>query len=149
MFHMLGRFAFTSSFSRRSSPGFPMGSNRFGFCCCERGLLNLAIISIPIHPLFAIQTLPRLLARPMPVSDPHTVPWRCSATLIWVRPRQSHALVKRRFQSPPPHPSRSASFTSLVQSGCPGGSLHQSPPSNRPPPPPHLRPHTTRRKHCT
>ena len=47
MFHILGRFVFTSSFSRRSSPGFRMGPTRFGFCCCERGLLNVFTISIP------------------------------------------------------------------------------------------------------
>src|ERR1700722_15216593 len=38
---------FTSSFSRRSSPDFRMGPTRFGFCCCERGLLNVFTISIP------------------------------------------------------------------------------------------------------
>src|ERR1700720_3967519 len=47
MFHILGRFVFTSSFSRRSSPGFRMGPTRFGFCCCERGLLIVFTISIP------------------------------------------------------------------------------------------------------
>lgn len=64
-----------------------MGSTRFGFCCCERGLLSVSTISIPIPLLFAIsKPLGRLLARPMPVPDPHAVPFRCSATLIWVRP---------------------------------------------------------------
>src|SRR5438105_6176 len=56
MFHILGRFVFTSSFSRRSSPGFGVGPTRFGFCCCERGLLNVFTISVPIHPSFAIQS---------------------------------------------------------------------------------------------
>src|SRR5258708_37008028 len=55
MFHTLGRFAFTSFLSRRSSRGCPMGSPRFGFCCCERGLLSVFTISIQIHPLFAIE----------------------------------------------------------------------------------------------
>src|SRR6202049_4211924 len=41
MFHILGRLVFTSSFSRRSSPGLRTGSTRFGSCCCERGLLNV------------------------------------------------------------------------------------------------------------
>src|SRR5262249_58354416 len=50
MFHMLGGFVFISSFSRRSRPGFRMGSTRFGCCCCDRGLLNVFTISIPsIH----------------------------------------------------------------------------------------------------
>jgi hypothetical protein len=56
MFHMLRRFAFTSSLSRRSSPGFRVGPTRFGFCCCERGLLSVFTISVPIHPSFAIQS---------------------------------------------------------------------------------------------
>jgi hypothetical protein len=55
-FHILGRFAFTSSLSRRSCHGFRVGSRRFGFCCCKRGLLYVFIISIPIHPLFANQS---------------------------------------------------------------------------------------------
>src|SRR6266480_2896925 len=54
MFHMLGRFALTSSFSSRSSRDCPMGSTRFGFCC-ERGALNFFTISTPFHPLFPIQ----------------------------------------------------------------------------------------------
>src|SRR5437763_14931564 len=52
---MLGRFALTSSFSRRSSRGCPIGSTRFGFCCCETGPLNVFTIAISIHPLFEIQ----------------------------------------------------------------------------------------------
>src|SRR5271169_1546694 len=57
MFHMLGRFAFTSFFSRRSSRGFRVGSRRFGFCCCDRGLPNVLIISHPFHLLFAINAV--------------------------------------------------------------------------------------------
>src|ERR1700719_4582829 len=56
MLHMLGRFVFISSFSRRSRSGFRMGSTRFGFCCCERGLLSVFTILISIHPSFAIQS---------------------------------------------------------------------------------------------
>ena len=52
MFHKLGRFVFTSFFSRRSSRGFWVGSRWFGFRCCERGLLSVFTMSIPIHPLF-------------------------------------------------------------------------------------------------
>jgi len=84
---MLGRFVFTSSLSRRSSRGFRVGSSRFGFCCCESGLLNVFTISIPIHPLFAIQSATSAAPSPIPASRTRTVLWRCSAILIWVRPR--------------------------------------------------------------
>src|ERR1700730_17696966 len=63
MFHMLGRLALTSSFSRRSSPGFRMGPTRFGFCCCERGLLNVFTMSISIHGYSRFRAPPRLLPR--------------------------------------------------------------------------------------
>src|SRR5262249_37285925 len=78
MFHMLGRFVFISPFSRRSRPGFRMGSTWFGCCCCDRGLLNVFTISNTIHSLFAIQScclayplLDPSLTEPFP-SD---VPW--------------------------------------------------------------------------
>src|SRR6267143_7169961 len=45
MFHMLGRFAFISSLSRRSSSGLSKGSNGFGFCFCETDPLSIFIIS--------------------------------------------------------------------------------------------------------
>src|SRR5260370_42646292 len=44
-----------------------MGPTRFGFCCCERGPLNVFTMSISIHPLFSIPKLPsKLLPRPSP-----------------------------------------------------------------------------------
>src|SRR6266404_4314456 len=45
MFHMLGRFAFTSFFSRRSIFGSSKGLNGFGFCFCENGPLSIFVIS--------------------------------------------------------------------------------------------------------
>src|ERR1700730_1507109 len=64
MFRILGRFVFTSSFSRRSSPGFRMGPTRFGFCCCETGLLIVFTISIPsIRALEISSSIFSLLAR--------------------------------------------------------------------------------------
>ena len=96
---MLGRFAFTSSFSRRSSCGFRVGSRRFGFSCCERGPLGVFTKSIPIHPLFAIQS--RALADPSILN--RTVPWRGSVTLIWgPSSPQSPACMAKRFLSPLP-----------------------------------------------
>ena len=80
----LGRFDFTSSFSRKSSPGFSMGSTPFGFCRCEIGPLNVFTISIPIHPLFAIQRCRLRCSLAHPSIPNRTVPWRCSVTLIWV-----------------------------------------------------------------
>ena len=56
MFHMLGRFAFTSFFSRRSSRNFSMGSVRFWFCCCDRIVPNAFTIFIPTRPSFANQS---------------------------------------------------------------------------------------------
>ena len=65
----------------------------FGFCCCERGLLNVFPISISIHPFFAIQAdhLGCSLAHPSILN--RTVPWRCSVTLIWVRPRLDWSII--------------------------------------------------------
>ena len=40
MFHMLGRFAFTSSLSRRTSSGLSTGVTRFGSCFCKSGPLS-------------------------------------------------------------------------------------------------------------
>src|SRR5208282_2755298 len=77
MFHMLGRFALTSSFSRRSSRGFRVGSRRFGFCCCDRGLPNVLIISHPFHLLFAIKAV---IAAAQSQHRPRAVRWRCSVT---------------------------------------------------------------------
>src|SRR5258708_4877404 len=53
---MLGSFALTSSFSRRSSRGYPMGLSRFVLCFCESGPLNVFTISCPIHRSFANQS---------------------------------------------------------------------------------------------
>ena len=112
MFHMLGRFVFTSSFSRRSSPGFSTGSNRFGFCCCERGLLNVSIISIPIHPSIIRNSNATSAAR-----SPHASVRSGHRSLATFRNASygsvlpNHmALGTRRYPSPPPHPSRSAFF---------------------------------------
>src|ERR1700719_651073 len=101
MFHILGRFVFTSSFSRRSSPGFRMGPTRFGFCCCERGLLIVFTISIPsIRALEISSSIFSLLARredggyqSQVLAQPgsastkpttiHRLPARCSGNKPW------------------------------------------------------------------
>src|SRR3954453_5274845 len=56
MFHMLGRFAFTSFFSSRSSRGFSTESFRFWFCCCDTVLPNAFTIFIPTRPSFENQS---------------------------------------------------------------------------------------------
>src|SRR5260370_37094600 len=67
---MLGRFVLAPSFSRRWSSGFQMGPSRFGFCCSDRGLLNVFTISIPSihysHPKLPRRLLPRLSQHPEP-----------------------------------------------------------------------------------
>src|SRR6516162_7605383 len=76
MFHMLGRFAFTSSFSRRSSPGFSTDTTRFGFCFCESGPLSVFMIS---HPSF--------IRPPIPARSAYRSPGDVPQHLIWVRSR--------------------------------------------------------------
>src|SRR5437588_1536768 len=89
---MLGRFALTSSLSRRSSRGCPVGSTRFGFCCCETGPLNVFTIAISIHPLFEIQG-----CRPAAHSpNPGDVPRYLYGSVL----AQSHARRARRFFAP-------------------------------------------------
>src|SRR6267142_586084 len=83
MFHMLGRFAFTSPLSRRSSSGLSMGATRFGSCFCNSGPLKIFVISYQFihYSQFEASTLAaRSLYRR---TDPGGVLWRCSATLIW------------------------------------------------------------------
>src|SRR6266446_6085267 len=71
MFHMLGRFAFTSSLSRRSSSGVSTGATRFGSCFCESVLLSIFIISYqPIH-YSQLKLPPRLLPRPSQHPEPN------------------------------------------------------------------------------
>src|SRR5713226_1171576 len=98
MFHMLGRFALTLSFSRRSSPGFSIGSARFGFGFCERASLSVFIISISI--IRNSKLLPRLLARPIPapirVPSPGDVPQHSYGSVL----AQSHALGARGLLPP-------------------------------------------------
>src|SRR5215472_16417164 len=53
---MLGHFALTSSFSRRSNPGFSMGSTEFGFRFCERVFPNVCSMWVPHSSNFAIQS---------------------------------------------------------------------------------------------
>src|ERR1700724_1381345 len=95
MFHMLGRFAFTSSFSRRSSSGLSTGETRFGSCFCENGLLSIFIISyqsIHYSQFEALRwLLPRSIAAPIRVPFPR----ECFASLIWVRHRPNHMLSER------------------------------------------------------
>jgi hypothetical protein len=70
--------------------GFRVGSRRLGFCCCERGLLSVFTISIPIHPIFANQNcyLGCSLAQSRRCSAiPHMGPFLA----------QSHAPGRRRF----------------------------------------------------
>src|SRR5260370_40782585 len=98
MFLMLGRFDCASSFSRRSSLGFQMGPTRFGFCCCERGLLSVFTISVPIHPSFAIQSCRfgcslAQAQHPIPVPLPRDVPLR----LLLVRPRLDRTIISTVF----------------------------------------------------
>src|SRR5215469_7696587 len=68
---MLGRFALASSFSRRSSPGFSIGSTGFGFRFWERAFPSVCIMSIHIHqiPLFKAAISVR-----SPEDDPRTLP---------------------------------------------------------------------------
>jgi hypothetical protein len=91
---MLGRFAFTSSFSRRSSRGFRMGSRRFGFCCCDRrGLLNVLIHLAPIPSIFVINPV-------IAAAQSQHRPARRSLAMFrdtHMGPAQSHALGGRRF----------------------------------------------------
>src|SRR5271166_5213808 len=86
MFHMLGRFAFTSSFSRRSSRGFRVGSRRFGFCCCDRDLPNVLIISHLFHLLFAINSV-------IAVAQSQHLPARRSLAMF----RNTHAACRKPF----------------------------------------------------
>src|SRR5438270_10895827 len=53
---MLGRFAFASFFTSRSSRGFSTESSRFWFCCCDSVLLNAFTFFIPTGPSFANQS---------------------------------------------------------------------------------------------
>ena len=127
MFHMLGRFAFTSSFSRRSSPGLPTGETRFGSCCCENGPLSVFIISYQSIHYSQFKAATSTTRSPDSRTDPRTVPWRCSASLIWAVLAPIICFFgARRFRSPSPDPSRHAScwrrFASLVD-----GPSHVSP----------------------
>src|SRR6516164_3200341 len=66
MFHMLGRFVFTSSFSRRSSLGSSTGETRFGSCLCKNGSLTAFTISYQsIHRSLAMFRITDM-ARPRP-----------------------------------------------------------------------------------
>src|SRR4029077_3313719 len=71
MFHMLGRFAFTSSLSRRSSSGLSMGTTRFGSCFCETVLLSIFIISHQSIHYSQLKLPPRLLPRPSQHPEPN------------------------------------------------------------------------------
>src|SRR5438309_430137 len=95
MFHMLGRFAFTSFFSSRSSRGFSTESSRFWFCCCDSVLPNAFTIFIPTRPSFANQSCS--LAPSGGFSTQHLY----GAVLA-----QSHARGARRFFAPAPLTTR-------------------------------------------
>src|SRR6516164_6508902 len=103
MLHMLGRFAFTSFFSRRSSAGSSKGSNGFGFCFWENGPLSIFVINPSINR--NLKLLRWLLARriPAPIRAPFPsdVPQTSYGSVL----AQSHALGTRRCRSPSPYPS--------------------------------------------
>ena len=106
MFHMLGRFVFTSSLPRRSSSGLSKGSNGFGFCFCESGPLSIVFISHQSIHYSHLKPRRWLLARP--IAAPIRVPFPGDV------PHHSYGSVLapiicslgvRRFPSPSPHPS--------------------------------------------
>src|ERR1700730_1806238 len=95
MFHMLGRFAFTSSFSRRSSSGLSTGITRFGSCFCKSGPLkvfNISYQSIRYSQSEAATSVARSLIRR---TDPGAVLRRCSATPHMGRCLPNHTLSVR------------------------------------------------------
>src|ERR1700730_6069929 len=108
MFHILGRFIFTSSFSRRSSPGFRMGPTRFGFCCCERGLLIVRTISIPsIRALEISSSIVSLFGGlPTVTNTLASISRGMSSNCVWALVRredagyQSHVLAQPGSASP-------------------------------------------------
>src|SRR6202022_474752 len=73
MFHILGRFTFISSCSRRSSSGLSKGSNGFGFCFCESSPLSIFVISHQSIHYSHLKPRRWLLARP--IAAPIRVPF--------------------------------------------------------------------------
>ena len=102
---MLGRFTFTSSFSRRSSPGLSKGLTRFGFWFCESVPLSIFVISYQsIHySQFEAATLAaRSIAAPIRVPFPRDVAHHSYGSVL---APIICSLGARRFPSPSPHPS--------------------------------------------
>src|SRR5580700_1426778 len=99
MFHILGRFVLTSSFSRRSSPGFRMGPTRFGFCCCERGLLIVFTISMPsIRALEISSSIFSLFGGLPTVTDTLASTSRgMSSNCVWALARREDGGYHRKF----------------------------------------------------
>src|SRR6266446_5737867 len=123
MFHILGRFAFTSSFSRRSSSGLSTGATRFGSCFCESGPLSIFVISYQSiqYSQFEAATLvlARSIAAPIRVPFPRDVSHHSYGSVIAPIISSRSEEISVAF----PHPSRRASWLAALRFACSGGGL--------------------------